>query len=455
LANGLSITLPAGSIVNATSNAAYTGTVNVSAFWISPTATDLPNIMPGDLRGINTAGNMQLLTTYGMAAVELTGTSGELLQIAAGKKATLSLPIPTALSSSAPATIPLWYFDETSGLWKQEGSATKTGSNYIGEVSHFSFWNCDVPNNYVQFNCTIVNSSGQPISGALVKISLVNNPFIAGYGHTDSAGYVSGAIPNNAQLLLEVFSNSGCNTPSYSQNFTTASTTVSLGTITISGIGSQAIISGSVTNCSGGPVTNGYIIVLRGNFYERHNLSNTGTYSFNALLCGNTNNITLIGEDITNAQQSNPAVYSLNPGNNTIPNIQACGVNTQQYINYTVNGTAYNFTVPADSLSCFVNGGTSPTFTVHGDKIPFNGNTVNFIVNSSNIAAGTTVTLFSFTCNQFIGNTLLNNIPVVNITEYGASGGFVAGNFTGSCTSFATPNTVYNFTCSFRVKKYF
>jgi len=135
--------------------------------------------------------------------------------------------------------------------------------------------------------------------------------------------------------------------------FTTTNTTVSLGTITIPGIGSQAIITGSVTNCSGGTVTNGYIIMLRGNLYERHNLSNTGTYSFSTLLCGNTNNITLIGEDITNAQQSNPAVYSLHPGNNVIPNIQACGVNTQQFINYTVNGIAYSFAAPADSVVSF------------------------------------------------------------------------------------------------------
>ncbi len=55
-----------------------------------------------------------------MAAVELTGTSGELLQIATGKKATLTLSIPSSLAASAPATIPLWFFDEAKGLWKEE-----------------------------------------------------------------------------------------------------------------------------------------------------------------------------------------------------------------------------------------------------------------------------------------------------------------------------------------------
>ncbi|MBL0273909.1 MAG: hypothetical protein IPQ06_12755 [Chitinophagaceae bacterium] len=57
--------------------------------------------MPGDLRGLNTDGNLQLLATYGMAAVEYRN-GGELLQITSGKKALLSLPIPSSLLSIAP-----------------------------------------------------------------------------------------------------------------------------------------------------------------------------------------------------------------------------------------------------------------------------------------------------------------------------------------------------------------
>ena len=81
LPNGLSISIPANAVVNAGSNAAYTGTVNVAAYWINPTSNDLANTMPGDLRGVNTSGNLQLLTTYGMAAIELTGSGLQLLQI--------------------------------------------------------------------------------------------------------------------------------------------------------------------------------------------------------------------------------------------------------------------------------------------------------------------------------------------------------------------------------------
>jgi hypothetical protein len=60
-----------------------------------------------------------------------------------GKTAKLRFTIPSSLRSTAPATIPLWSVDETTGLWKQEGSATKGTDYYEGDVSHFSFWNCD------------------------------------------------------------------------------------------------------------------------------------------------------------------------------------------------------------------------------------------------------------------------------------------------------------------------
>ena len=107
LTNGLIVSLPANAVVNAASGAAYTGSVSVTAYWINPTGADVNAVMPGDLRGLTTAGAIKTLQSFGMAAVELTGASGELLQIATGKKATLTFPIPSSLSATAPANIPL------------------------------------------------------------------------------------------------------------------------------------------------------------------------------------------------------------------------------------------------------------------------------------------------------------------------------------------------------------
>jgi hypothetical protein len=451
LTNGMSVTFPANAIVNAVTNAAYTGTVNVAAYWINPTSNDVNSVMPGDLRGLNTDGNLQLLTTYGMAAVELTGTGGELLQIATGKNTSLSLPIPASILANAPATIPLWYFDEAKGLWKQEGIATKTGSNYVGDVSHFSFWNYDAPANYVIMNCTVINTVGQPIRNALVKVTQVSNPANYRYGYTDSSGYVSGAVPNNSQLLLEIFASNTCVTPNHSQNFTTTNANISLGNITVSNTSAIATISGNVVNCNGQPVTNGFIIVNSGNIYNRYPLNNIGSYSVNVMLCGNTNNnpITLIGEDVTAGQQSTPAAYAVNSGSNAIPTIQACGVNTQQYIYYTINGTSYSFNAPIDSLMYWR---SSPSVFISGIRSNSNFR-LYFDFTSIGIAAGSTQYLSGFYPLHLNDSTrILTPIPV-NISEYGVIGQYVSGTFSGLFTGNSPANTQYNINCSFRLRR--
>ena len=451
LANGLSIKLPAGGIVNAAANTAYTGTVNVAAYWINPTATDLFNIMPGDLRGINTEGSLKLLQTFGMAAVELTGASGELLQIINGQKATLTMPIPPSLAASAPASIPLWYFDEANGLWKQEGSAVKTGNTYAGDVSHFSFWNCDMPANYVQFNCTLKNSAGNPLPYTLVKITVagINS---SGYGYTDSSGYVAGAVPNNANMVMEVFPTYGCTTPIYSQNFTTTNVNISLETITIPTASNLATVNGTVTNCASAPVTNGYIILQEGYIFTRYQLNNLGAYSFSKVFCSFPQTIALIGEDVTNAQQSSNVTQVINAGTNTVANIQACGTTTQQFINYTINSNNYSFTSPADTF--YSSNANQSYLSLSGYAYTPPTSVVNISMDNAGIGAGSTQALQLFKPSQ-IADSLFITTPIsVNITEYGAIGQFLAGTFTGVFTGNPPANIQYNVSCNFRVRRY-
>ena len=457
LSNGFIIALPANAVVNAATSVAYTGQVNVAAHWIDPTAADINQTMPGNLSGITTDGSLKTLISYGMAAVELTGASGELLQIAAGKKATLTFSIPSSILASAPATIPLWSFEETTGLWKQEGTATKTGNTYTGDVSHFSFWNCDIPADYVQFNCTLKDAVGNPLPYTLVKISVVGSGS-AGYGWTDSSGYVGGIIPGNAQLLLEVLTSYNCGTPVYSQNFATTNINVSLGVITVTAAGTSiATISGTVTDCSNNPVTDGYIVMMEGWQYYRYALSNTGAFSFNAVLCNNTVAVTFIAEDNIGLQQSSPLVMTLTPGANAIGNLQACGVSTQEFVTYTINGgSPITFTAPADSVFQTGNGSTTSYYigASSNGPSPNNGDSY-FTFNTPGIGVGSVQTLTSFGCSQIIAQTTVNPPGNVNITEYGAVGEFVAGNFTCSLTDSAPPNTVYNVVCSFRVRRNF
>ena len=183
----------AGSIVTEATNTAYTGTVHVFARYLDPTDSTLYKYMPGDLRGIGSDGKETALQSFGMMLVELQGDGGEKLQLAAGQTAMLTWAIPASLKAAAPATIPLWYFDDSTGRWIQQGSATLTGTSYIGRVSHFSFWNCDAPSGTVNFKVRFKDQHGNPLSYTYFLFQSQTMGTRGGY--TDSSGYAQGLIP--------------------------------------------------------------------------------------------------------------------------------------------------------------------------------------------------------------------------------------------------------------------
>ena len=452
LSNGLIVSLPANAVVNAGNGTAYMGTVYVASHWLEPTAQDLNETMPGDLRGTSTDGSLKKLTTYGMAAVELTGTSGELLQIATGKKATLTVTIPASILSSAPASIPLWSFDENKGLWIEEGVATKTGNTYVGEVSHFSFWNYDVPGNYVQFNCTVKDATGNPIPFILVEITVAGTNNTA-FGYTDASGYVNGAVPNNAQLILNIHESYSCSNPIYTQTFNTTNTNISLGNIIVSSNLGVATVSGTVTDCNNNPVTNGYLILLTGSQYKWFALSNTGTFNFSTLICNNSISATLVAEDLNALQQNSPLTVTLVTGTNTIGNLQACNNSIAEFMDYSINGNNYTFASPVDSITLSGNA-SSPNFYVFASHIGVNnGSALSF--SSQGIGLNSIQQLAYFEAAQLPSTANFQSPISVNITEYGPIGQFISGNFTGVSINSQPPNTSYNVNCNFRVRRTF
>ena len=457
LSNGLSISLPAGAVVNASTNAAYTGSVTVAAQWLNPTASDLYRIMPGDLRGLDSLNVMRLLTTYGMSAVELTGASGELLQIAAGKKATLNFPLPTAVAGTAPATIPLWYFDETKGLWKQEGTAVKSGNNYIGEVSHFSFWNCDMPiEKSVEFNCTIVDGNGNPMPNVSVWIEYANGNYTGAHGYTDSAGYINGLIPANADLVLKIYTDYQCIGPAYTQSVTTGIIPLSFGNITV-GSANTATVSGSVTNCNNAAVTNGYVMIQIGYYNYKIAVKNDGTFNLNTLICSTGNpSADIVAVDNASQQQGNTVTRTLINGSNGIINLSACGTTIEEFINYSVNGTNYSLAAPVDSLGSYsYDFGLTKAVLIQAN--PNNNisdsNDVDFDFEEAGIAVNSQQKLLLFSSGYYNDSMNVTTPILVNITEYGAIGQFIAGNFTGTLIGSAPALKPYNITCNFRVRR--
>jgi hypothetical protein len=101
------------------------------------------NPIPGNLMGVDRTGRRVGMITYGAAEVEVTDGAGRQLRLRPGAQARLSLEIDPTRLANAPGTIPLLSYDESTGLWKEEGTATRLGNRYEATVEHFSVWNVD------------------------------------------------------------------------------------------------------------------------------------------------------------------------------------------------------------------------------------------------------------------------------------------------------------------------
>jgi hypothetical protein len=134
---GIKVELPANALEG------YSGPVNVVASYVNPTSPDFFARMPGDLAADNKDNKRGALVSYGMSNIDLLNDKGEKVKIKAGMQATVTIPVPKSLQASASSSIDMWYFDETKGIWKQEGTGTYQNGVYTGKVSHFSIWNYD------------------------------------------------------------------------------------------------------------------------------------------------------------------------------------------------------------------------------------------------------------------------------------------------------------------------
>lgn len=458
--DGAKVSLPANGVVVAGSGAAYTGRVHVAAHWLNPTAADLQLTMPGDLRGIDSAGFMNQLLTYGMLAVELTGDAGQKLQVATGSLATISTPIPSGQAATAPATIPLWSFDEANGLWKQESIATKTGSEYVGKVSHFSFWNCDVPSKLVSFTAQVVNEKLQPLKNVAVSISIKGQPYSARWGYTDSAGHVYGYVPANANLVLEILTE--CRTPVFTKEFSTTTTAVDLGSITATLTQYAVTISGTAVDCNNQPIRDGYVFTTGSNFVNRIFIDN-GAFKHAGLLCTNTGTlITAVAIDNENAEQGIPQEFTIQPGDNSLGELHACGISTATQITFSVDGLV---TTLSDTTSYgtqglvgyFTDSAITGALTKVIDRTGRGNATskINFDFDGETVTGDAHIlkSLFLPGTLPYNGQSHPTSTPiVVSVSEYGPAGGFITGSFSGTVLDSAKINT-HTIKCSFRVKR--
>ncbi len=339
LPEGGSLTFEAGDVAYP-NGTPYTDQVLVAAKRIDPTTANGQLEMPGDLRAKDKDGKEMTLASYGMMAVELTDNSGNLLQVADGQTVDMTFEVPTSLVANAPSDIPLWYFDEDNGEWKEEGTATLSGNTYQGQVGHFSFWNCDANFPRVYFEARFINDSGQPLVNAWISIELPNGS--RRMAMTTQDGWVGGEVMANATMKLYIQSEFGCGySIQYIMDFTTTNLDVNLGDITVTlNPPITYTLTGTLVDCNDNPVSNGYIHIHAIPWYFQYNtfVNSDGTFSLEYTTCTAIDSVYLMGYDYDNLEQSALLGYDLTAGTD-LGNVKACGTVIDEYVtyNYTTN----------------------------------------------------------------------------------------------------------------------
>lgn len=199
------VDLAASSLVDAATGAAATGNISVRVTPIDPAAD--PSSMPGDYR---TSANTTI-ESFGAIKVQLQDAAGRKLDLKAGSTATIRIPL-SSRSGTPPASIPLFYMDEATGNWVQEGTATLQGTApnryYEGTVSHFTFWNADIVADTIFVHGCVNDATGKPVANAQVRSVGIDYSGTA-RDETDADGKFSVAIRKNsrANIFADDFTN--------------------------------------------------------------------------------------------------------------------------------------------------------------------------------------------------------------------------------------------------------
>lgn len=180
--------------------ASYTGKVKSEMVYLDPNNERFSEMMPGgDLAAVRSDNSSAQLISYGMTDLNMYAENGDKLQLKDGCKAKLTFPIPAGMGENPPASIPLWSFNEKTGLWEEEGSAALQGNVYVGEVAHFSWVNLDYPEKQGTVYGYVKDDTGKVLPGVRLNIGQLLASTVS-----KSDGYYSHEVPANTAFSITV-----------------------------------------------------------------------------------------------------------------------------------------------------------------------------------------------------------------------------------------------------------
>jgi hypothetical protein len=167
---GITISIPANTLVLKGTSTKPSGNVNVS---LSTIDLFTAGSMPGDWTVMRANGERGgFMVSFGAGSIEISDEKGT-YQLSEKSIATITIPVDTSvmvITKEIPRSVPLFYFDEETGYWVEQGKAelNKEGNAYVAELHHFSSFNMDIEKTTPA--CLQVRNTGAaPLSSYVVE----------------------------------------------------------------------------------------------------------------------------------------------------------------------------------------------------------------------------------------------------------------------------------------------
>ncbi len=436
--SGGSVLIPSNGLVDGNGNA-YNGNATLYAEVLNPNASNFSDVVAGnDLQATTTSGAATSLYSYGIMRVELRSSTGQELNLAAGKTSTIKVPIDPADMATAPATIPLWYLDESSGIWKEEGVATKTGNEYVGTVTHFTDWNCDKPGPNATITGLLLDCNNLPLKNTAVKVGQTTIM-------TDNNGNFTRRVPSG--IAFTVASTNYLNFPPANVPSLTAGQTYNVGTL-VSTV-CPAFIEVDLSDCNGQSFTGTSLILYENASAGAGTLIWTPGNKKFAVKPNSTYDITIFSGLIF----STKSVLSGNSGSTVSTTLNACGAGQSvSNASFTLNGGIFsNETFVLDPNFPILGSFASSEYDISSNRtdilvihnvssnpfskqlvMNFTGNTTGtFAINNNSNEVNLSIqkiyngdTIYAILDNASAGN--------ISVNSYGAVGSKVSGTISGT-----------------------
>lgn len=317
----------------------YHGTVTINSQYFDPTHKTFTDSYPGVLKS-KSIESSKLLYPFSLVKIEAVDELER--PVLLSEAVEITMDIPTALLSEAPAQIPLWYLEEETGLWIQEGTAQLEEDTYVGTVTHLSNWVCALGLDYVLMSGQITKE-GQPFPFADMGISYrvgSRFPFTSDDRGNFSFPIIIGGEQYNANYFetinLDVRSNCGNilfeekNIPPPTDDFYRTIDVNSSTAFTISG----QVFCTMETEL----VANAYVLLQfdASKHQEVIPVDAQGRFEFVLEECG-LSSVTLTGFDADNLQRSVPTQVSTS---NTMVKLNVCEAPFQPKMTIDIEGEA-------------------------------------------------------------------------------------------------------------------